>query len=80
MWTQGHNIINRKVPCLIENCKKKILLVKMRMHIGWHILNGLESNSHRCGFCGLIGCSLSIINTSGFGVNANTGPKSTNSI
>ena len=52
----------------------------MRMHIGWHILNGLESNSHRCGFCGLIGCSLSIINTSGFGVNANTGPKTTNSI
>ena len=67
----------KKVSCQVAGCKKKVPLVKMRMHIGWHILNkDLESHSHRCGFCGFIGCSLSIITTSGFGVNATTGPKS----
>ena len=67
----------KKVPCQVANCNSNITLVKMRMHIGTHILkNDVISHPHRCGFCGGIGCSLQLITTSGFGVNATVGPKS----
>ena len=48
----------------------------MRLHIGWHILHGLTADPHRCGFCGRIGCTVSLVKTSGFGVNATYGPES----
>lgn len=64
-------------PILGIDCNYKFSLVKMRNHIGKHILNkSTPPNVHMCGFCGSVGCSISIKVTSGFGVNATYGPES----
>jgi len=52
---------NKKIKCKVPGCKwkKEIHLVKMRLHVGWHIMNDhLAKDSHRCGYCGLAGCTL----------------------
>ena len=65
-----------KVQCPIS-CRKKFSLVKLRMHIGKHILKGdITPHPNLCGYCGSIGCRIEIVTTSGFGVNSNQGPKS----
>jgi hypothetical protein len=44
--------------------------VKMRLHIARHIINKhLKDDSHICGHCGVVNCTISIINISGFGIN-----------
>ena len=64
-----HNKI-KKIICKVPGCKwkKEIYLVKMRLHVGWHIMNDhLAKDSHRCGYCGLVGCTLSFKKSSGNG-------------
>ena len=64
-------------PILGIDCNYKFSLVKMRNHIGKHILNkSIPPNVHMCGFCGSVGCSISIKVTSGFGLNDTYGPES----
>ena len=70
---------NTKIKCKVHGCKwkKKINLVKMRLHVGWHIMNDhLTKDIHRCGYCGLVGCTLSFKNRSGYGENKVIGAKS----
>ena len=69
---------NEKIKCKVLGCKckKLIRLVQMRLHVGWHKMHGLTANPHRCGYCGLIGCNVSLVKTSGFGEKANYGPES----
>jgi hypothetical protein len=69
---------NEKIKCKVLGCKckKLIRLVQMRLHVGWHIMHGLTADPHRCGYCGLIGCNVSLVKTSGFGEKANYGPES----
>ena len=72
-----HNKTTKKsnVKCLVV--EKKINLVKMRLHVGWHIMNDhLTKDIHRCGYCGLVGCTLSFKNRSGYGENKVIGAKS----
>ena len=55
-----------KVQCKL--CPKKYVKKKMRNHIGYHIIHGdCSPNSHRCGYCGEIGCQISLVVTSGCG-------------
>ena len=52
-----------KVQCKL--CPKKYVKKKMRNHIGYHIIHGdCSPNSHRCGYCGEIGCQISLVVTS----------------
>ena len=48
-----------KVECFF--CPKKMIdRKKMRLHIGIHmILKSVRRNTTTCGFCGLMGCSIS---------------------
>ena len=65
-----HNKITNKIKCKVPGCKwkKEIYLVKMRLHVGLHIINDhLAKDSHRCGYCGLVGCTLSFKKSSGNG-------------
>jgi hypothetical protein len=49
----------------------------MRLDIAWHIMNkDLKDDSHRCGYCGVVGCTISIIKRSGFGLNKTYGAES----
>jgi len=49
----------------------------MRLHIAWHIMNtDLKDDSHRCGYCGVVGCTISIIKRSGFELNTFYGAES----
>jgi hypothetical protein len=64
-----------KVQCKL--CPKKYVKKKMRNHIGYHIIHGdCSPNSHRCGYCGEIGCQISLVVTSGCGKRVVYGPKS----
>ncbi len=50
----------------------------MREHIASHIIvfKDISATQNTCGFCGNVGCTLSLEKTSGFGVNSTFGPKS----
>ena len=50
-----------KVKCTI--CRQKIVKKCMRLHIGKHILKS-EVDVHWCGYCGSIGCTISLKKTS----------------
>jgi hypothetical protein len=64
-----------KVQCKL--CPKKYVKKKMRNHIGYHIIHGdCSPNSHRCVYCGEIGCQISLVVTSGCGKRVVYGPKS----
>ena len=55
-----------KVQCKLSS--KKYVKKNMRNHIGYHIIHGYCSpNSHRYGYCGEIGCQISLVITSGCG-------------
>jgi len=74
-----HNKITNKIKCKVPGCKwkKEIYLVKMRLHVGWYIMNDhFAKDSHRCGYCGLVGCTLSFKNRSGYGESKVIGAKS----
>jgi len=61
---------NKKIKCKVPGCwwKRYIHLIKMRLHVGCHIMNDhLAKDSHRCGYCGLVGCTLSFKKSSGNG-------------
>ena len=50
---------SEKVECGI--CVKKVALNRMRQHIGFHIIKGdILPEPTTCGFCGLIGCHISM--------------------
>lgn len=59
-------------------CSKEIVHSKMREHIASHIIvfKDISATQNTCGFCGNVGCTLSLEKTSGFGVNSTFGPKS----
>jgi hypothetical protein len=64
-----------KTKCRI--CSKQVKLALMRSHIGKHIIDGtVKRHEHLCGFCGIVGCKISIVKTSGYGTSANYGPDS----
>ena len=66
-----------KLICRMRDCRKRYTLIRMRNHVGKHILNKkVTPNVHQCGFCGEIGCSIAIRVTSGYGVNKTYGPDS----
>jgi len=49
----------------------------MRQHIGQHLINNdIEHHSKNCGYCGKIGCSITLEQTSGRGAQKVYGPKS----
>ena len=57
---------SEKIKCLI--CPKKFSKVNMRNHIGSHIIKGhLESDAHRCDFCGNVGCDITLVNAGSIG-------------
>ena len=52
-------------------------IVKMRLLIALHIMNKhLKDDSHICGYLGVVGCTISIIKRSGFGINTIYGAES----
>ena len=56
---------DKKLKCKVPGCKykKDISIVKMRLHIAWHIMNkDFKDDSHRCGYCGVVGCTTMHIN------------------
>ena len=59
-------------------CFKEIIKSRMRLHIGFHVLNGdTLPNANLCGFCGLVdGCNVELVTSSGFGKSKTLGPKS----
>ena len=66
---------NDEAPCRL--CNELCALSRMRDHVAKHILvNEVEPDSNRCGFCGLVGCSIAIVVTSGKGKNTTYGPAS----
>jgi hypothetical protein len=68
---------NDKITCQFCQKPKNVLLHRLRQHIASHIiLKEIDSHSHLCGYCGLIGCSLDLVVTSGKGKNKTFGPKS----
>ena len=61
----------------MQTMPKKYGKKKMRNHIGYHIIHGdCTPNPHRCGYCGAIGCQISLVITSGSGKRVVYGPKS----
>ena len=59
-----------KITCQFCQKPKTVLLHRLRQHIASHIiLKEIDSHSHLCGYCGLIGCSLDLVVTSGKGKN-----------
>ena len=61
---------NEKVLCKLDSCNTKIPLNLMRNHIRKHILqNRIKSDAHCCVFCGIIGCTIKLEVSSGFGKN-----------
>ena len=51
-----------KVECSI--CNKKIMIGRMRQHIGYHIVkNDIIVDANLCGFCGNNGCNIMIKKT-----------------
>ena len=59
-------------------CSKEIVHSKMREHIASHIIvfKDISATQNTCGFCGNVGCTISLEKTSGFGVHSTFGPKS----
>ena len=65
------------VFCLLLNCNKEVILSRMRQHIGKHILNkDIPPNENTCGYCGMTGCRIELVKTSGKGIHATYGPAS----
>ena len=58
-------------------CKKIINKERIRQHVGKHILKKeTQLNQRVCGFCGLVGCSIDLKVTSGYGKNKTEGADS----
>ena len=62
----GTEVKVNKIKCKL--CEKQLLDKKMRKHIGSHIL--IDSLEDVCGFCGMSGCSIGIVQGSGRGKTA----------
>ena len=54
--------MKHKVTCYI--CEDKIVLGKMRKHIGIHIIKGHIGGCHVCGFCGRDVCTTILVKSS----------------
>ena len=68
---------NNQLICKLSNCNKVIERERMHQHIGQHILNNhIIKSANVCGFCGMVGCKIDIITTSGYGNSRTLGPKS----
>ena len=68
---------NGKINFLFCKKPKTILLHRLRQHVASHIiLKEIRGHSHLRGYCGLIGCFLDLVITSGKGKNKTFGPKS----
>jgi len=63
--------------CSCRFCSLKLEKSRLRHHIAKHImiLKDIQHTSTTCGFCGNNGCPISLVKTSGKGINANYGPK-----
>ena len=58
-------------------CAKLVDQDKMRCHVAKHILNAqVPDNQNTCGYCGIIGCKIELVKTSGHGAYKTFGPKS----
>jgi len=56
--------------CKVGTCNKLITRIKLRLHVGWHILRGdVIPDPSRCGFCGLVGHQVELRPASGAGKN-----------
>ena len=66
---------SNKLQCKL--CPKRVVKKKMRNHVGFHIIHkAVFNDSHRCGYCGNVGCIIQLVTTSGFGKSATQCPKS----
>ena len=60
--TENFVCSNEKLKC--NHCPRKCIRANMRKHIGTHIIKGhLHADSYRCGYCGDLGCDISLINS-----------------
>ncbi|CAF1140578.1 unnamed protein product, partial [Brachionus calyciflorus] len=73
------NLESNKLESIKLNCKicdSLVLLEKMRIHVGQHILKNDSVGEHICGYCGKLGCIIRLKKSSGRGKSTVFGPDS----